>query len=46
MPLAHPEISRADGSLLLSVSRTTTELARLRQNAVVGRPRFTAITRP
>lgn len=45
-PLAHPEIPLADGSLLVSVSRNTTDLARLRQNPVVGRPRFAAIPRP
>jgi hypothetical protein len=45
-PLAHPEIPLASGQLLVSISRNTTDLARLRQDPTVGRPRFAAIPRP
>ena len=45
-PLAHPEISLADGRLLVSISRNTTDLVRLRQDPTVGRPRFAEIARP
>ncbi|MDT0212795.1 hypothetical protein Q9R29_02755 [Rothia sp. ARF10] len=45
-PLAHPEITLADGGLLVSISRNTTDLARLRQDPTVGRPRFAEIPRP
>lgn len=45
-PLAHPEIALADGRLLVSISRNTTDLARLRQNPVIGRPKFAEIPRP
>jgi hypothetical protein len=45
-PLAHPEISLASGNLLVSISRNTTDLARLRQDPTIGRPRFAEIPRP
>ncbi|MFC7485798.1 DUF4185 domain-containing protein [Knoellia sp. CPCC 206453] len=45
-PLAHPEVLLADGKLLVSISRNTTDLARLRKNPVIGRPKFADIARP
>ncbi|KGN37847.1 DUF4185 domain-containing protein [Knoellia subterranea] len=45
-PLAHPEVALASGKLLVSISRNTTDLARLKQNPVIGRPRFAEIARP
>ncbi|KGN34373.1 hypothetical protein N802_11875 [Knoellia sinensis KCTC 19936] len=45
-PLAHPEVPLANGKLVVSISRNTTDLARLRQNPVIGRPRFAEIDRP
>lgn len=45
-PLAHPEVPLADGKLLVSISRNTTDLARLKQNPEIGRPRFAEIDSP
>lgn len=46
-PLAHPEIELADGRLLVSVSRNTTDFGRLlAEPTEVGRPVFTEIDRP
>ena len=45
-PLAHPEISLASGNLLVSISRNTTDLARLRQDPTIGRPRFAEVPHP
>lgn len=45
-PLAHPEVPLADGKLLVSISRNTTDLSRLKQNPVIGRPRFAEINSP
>lgn len=45
-PLAHPELLLANGKLLVSISRNTTDLARLRQNPTIGRPKFAEIARP
>lgn len=45
-PLAHPEVPLADGKLLVSISRNTTDLARLKQNPVIGRPKFAEINQP
>ncbi len=45
-PLAHPEVLLADGKLLVSISRNTTDLARLRQNPTIGRPKFAEVDRP
>jgi len=45
-PLAHPEVLLADGKLLVSISRNTTDLARLKQNPEIGRPKFAEIARP
>ncbi len=45
-PLAHPEISLADGKLLVSVSRNTADLERLLETPEVGRPTFDEVDRP
>ncbi|HEY1133531.1 MAG TPA: hypothetical protein VGE77_03070 [Nocardioides sp.] len=45
-PLAHPEVPLANGRLLVSVSRNTTDLARLLADPEVGRPVFTEISLP
>lgn len=45
-PLAHPEVPLADGKLLVSISRNTTDLARLRKDPTIGRPVFAEIPRP
>ncbi|WP_375493499.1 DUF4185 domain-containing protein [uncultured Jatrophihabitans sp.] len=45
-PLAHPEITMADGGLLVSVSRNTTDLARLGAEPSLGVPRFVETKRP
>lgn len=45
-PLAHPEVPLANGKLLVSISRNTTDWARLKQNPVIGRPIFAEINRP
>ncbi|MGY2085747.1 DUF4185 domain-containing protein [Blastococcus sp. SYSU DS0539] len=45
-PLAHPEVALASGRLLVSVSRNTTDLARLLTNPRVGRPVLAEIPRP
>ncbi|WP_353951609.1 DUF4185 domain-containing protein [Knoellia sp. S7-12] len=45
-PLAHPEVPLANGKLLVSISRNTTDLARLEQNPEIGRPKFAEIDRP
>jgi hypothetical protein len=42
-PLAHPEIPLADGRLLVSVSRNTTDLTKLFQNPEIGRPYFVEV---
>jgi hypothetical protein len=42
-PLAHPEIAMADGGLLMSVSRNTTDLARLNADPSLGVPRFVEV---
>jgi hypothetical protein len=44
-PLAHPEIPLADGRLLVSVSRNTTDLTKLLQNPEIGRPYFVEVPR-
>lgn len=44
-PLAHPEMSLPSGNLLVSISRNTTDLARLRQDPTIGRPQFAEIAR-
>jgi hypothetical protein len=43
-PLAHPEVPLASGDLLVSISRNTTDLARLVADPQVGRPEFAQIT--
>ena len=45
-PLAHPEISLPNGKLLVSISRNTTDLARLRRDPTIGRPWCAEIPRP
>jgi hypothetical protein len=45
-PLAHPEIELESGALLVSVSRNTTDLARLFADPEVGRPLFAEVPRP
>jgi hypothetical protein len=45
-PLAHPEIPLESGDLLVSVSRNTTDLARLLAHPEVGRPLFAEVPRP
>lgn len=45
-PLAHPEIPLESGNLLVSISRNTTDLARLLAHPEVGRPLFAEVPRP
>jgi hypothetical protein len=44
-PLAHPEIPLADGRLLVSVSRNTTDVTKLFQDPEIGRPYFVEVPR-
>jgi hypothetical protein len=45
-PLAHPEVPLADGKLLVSISRNTTDPQRLFDDPEVGRPVFAEVERP
>ncbi|WP_406830722.1 DUF4185 domain-containing protein [Pedococcus sp. KACC 23699] len=45
-PLAHPGIRLADGRLLISISRNTTDFGRLLSEPTLGRPVFAEIDRP
>ena len=45
-PLAHPEIPLADGNLLVSISRNTTDFEHLLADPEVGRPVFAEVERP
>lgn len=45
-PLAHPEVPLADGKLLVSISRNTTDPQRLLEDPEVGRPVFAEVERP
>ena len=45
-PLAHPGITLADGRLLISISRNTTDFGRLLSDPSLGRPVFAEIDRP
>ena len=45
-PLAHPGIRLADGKLLISISRNTTDFGRLLSEPALGRPVFAEIDRP
>lgn len=45
-PLAHPGIRLADGKLLISISRNTTDFARLLSEPALGRPVFAEIDQP
>ena len=45
-PLAHPGITLADGKLLISISRNTTDFSRLLTDPSLGRPVFAEIDRP
>jgi hypothetical protein len=45
-PLAHPGITLADGRLLISISRNTTDFSRLLTDPALGRPVFAEIDRP
>ena len=45
-PLAHPGITLADGRLLISISRNTTDFGRLLTDPSLGRPVFAEIDRP
>ena len=45
-PLAHPGIRLADGRLLISISRNTTDFGRLLAEPTLGRPVFAEIDRP
>jgi Domain of unknown function (DUF4185) len=45
-PLAHPEVPLANGKLLVSISRNTTDPERLFDDPGVGRPVFVAVERP
>ncbi len=45
-PLAHPGIELADGRLLISISRNTTDFRRLLRDPTLGRPVFAEIDRP
>ncbi len=44
-PLAHPEIPIADGRLLVSISRNTTDFEHLLKDPKVGRPYFVEVPR-
>jgi Domain of unknown function (DUF4185) len=45
-PLAHPEVPLANGNLLVSISRNTTDPQRLLDDPEVGRPVFAEVERP
>lgn len=45
-PLAHPQITLADGRLLISISRNTTDFRRLLEQPALGRPVFAEIESP
>jgi hypothetical protein len=45
-PLAHPEITLADGNLLVTISRNTTDFERLLEDPEIGRPVFAEVARP
>ena len=45
-PLAHPEIELADGNLLVSISRNTTDPEELMKHPEMGRPVFAEVERP
>ena len=45
-PLAHPDITLADGQLLISISRNTTDFRRLLSKPSLGRPVFAEIDQP
>jgi hypothetical protein len=45
-PLAHPSIELESGKLLISISRNTTDFARLLSQPTLGRPVFAEIDRP
>ncbi|MEP6856144.1 MAG: DUF4185 domain-containing protein [Pedococcus sp.] len=45
-PLAHPDIALADGRLLISISRNTTDFGRLLKDPGLGRPVFAEIDSP
>jgi hypothetical protein len=45
-PLAHPWITLADGRLVISISRNTTDFPRLLAQPTLGRPVFAEIDRP
>lgn len=45
-PLAHPEVPLADGNLLVSISRNTTDPDRLLDDPEAGRPVFVEVERP
>jgi hypothetical protein len=45
-PLAHPEVPLADGRLLVSISRNTTDFQHLLDDPQVGRPVFVEVHRP
>ena len=45
-PLAHPELPLANGKLLVSISRNTTDLERLLRRPEAGRPVFAEVERP
>jgi len=45
-PLAHPEVPMANGKLLVSVSRNTTDLQRLLKDPELGVPRFVQVSLP
>jgi hypothetical protein len=45
-PLAHPEVPMANGRLLVSVSRNTTDFQRLLDNPGLGVPRFVQVEMP
>ena len=45
-PLAHPEVPLANGKLLVSISRNTTDPQRLFDDPEVGVPEFAQVPRP
>jgi hypothetical protein len=45
-PLAHPEVPLADGNLLVSISRNTTDPQQLFADPEVGRPEFAEVPMP
>lgn len=46
MPLAHPDLLPADGSVVVSYSRNVSDLQRLRQHPHLYRPRFLRVPLP